>query len=198
MPDQRLDSVWSAFWNLFGEYGMPLAMLSDNAPVFGGTGTWRLSQMDARLLRLGIQPIHGRPYHPQTQGKVERFHGTLARDLRDGLYAPNIEEAQTRLDQYRNFYNWVRPHEALGQRPPATVYRSSSRIRPSRLPKPTYASHLLVRTTSSEGRFTYKGAQYKAGKGLINELVAIDLVCKEEPIVWFCTHCLASLADLKA
>jgi transposase InsO family protein len=197
MPDQRLESVWSALWEVFGQYGLPEAVLSDNGPVFGGAGTWRLSKMDARLLRLGIRPIHGRPYHPQTQGKVERFHGTLAREVGDGIYAPTLEQAQVSLDAFRRFYDWVRPHEALGQRPPATVYQPSFRTRPNYLPDPVYEPGLQLRKVSSDGYFLFKGTEYKAGKGLTGEWVGIDARANEEPIVWFCSHKLAPLSHLK-
>lgn len=67
VPDQTLSSLWSVLWDVFGEYGLPKATLSDNGPAFRNNATWRWSSFDLRLMLLGIKPLHGRPYHPQTQ-----------------------------------------------------------------------------------------------------------------------------------
>ncbi|MFT3785147.1 MAG: leucine zipper domain-containing protein [Tepidisphaeraceae bacterium] len=82
LTDRTMARTFAALWEVFGEVGLPEQILCDNA--FGTTGTSRpvgLSWWDAQLVRLGIEPIHGRPYHPQTQGKVERLNGTFASEL---------------------------------------------------------------------------------------------------------------------
>jgi transposase InsO family protein len=116
VPNQTLDSLWSVLWQAFEQYGLPLAILTDNGPAFRSNATWRWSSFDLRLLLLGIRPCHGRPYHPQTQGKVERFHGTLQRELGVAF------EHEDDLSQFRLRYNWVRPHEALQMKTPGTLY----------------------------------------------------------------------------
>jgi transposase InsO family protein len=198
LPDQRLASVWEALWALFGEVGLPAEILSDNGPAFGGGGTWRISQLDAMLLRLGIRPTHGRPYHPQTQGKVERFHGTLQREVGTKLYAPTTEAAQRRLEQFRVFYNWERPHQAIGQRFPGSLYSPSKRIRPSTLPEPNYPAGSQLRQVDQGGHFMFKGQDHKAGRGLARQTIAIQ-ACPETGTlqVYFCGFKLAKLEDLK-
>src|SRR5262249_48341902 len=73
--DQTMATAWEVLWGVFGEAGLPDALLCDNAFGTHNPGVPTLSWFEARLLRCGVRPIHGRPYHPQTQGKVERFHG---------------------------------------------------------------------------------------------------------------------------
>jgi hypothetical protein len=77
--DRTMATTFNALWDLFGDVGLPEAILCDNA--FGSLGRPGLSAFDAKLVRLGIKPLHGRPYHPQTQGKVEAFHGSVMREL---------------------------------------------------------------------------------------------------------------------
>jgi transposase InsO family protein len=198
LPDQRLVSVWETLWSLFGEVGLPHEVLSDNGPAFGSGGVWRLSKLDAMLLRLGIRPTHGRPYHPQTQGKVERFHGTLQQEVGPDLYAPTLEEAEQRLEQFRTFYNWQRPHQALDQKFPGSLYRPSLRPRPSALPEPHYPEGSFLRRTEQDGYFQFKGQGYRAGKGLARQTIAIR-ECNTTGVleVYFCDVKLATLDDLK-
>src|SRR5439155_4564732 len=81
LSDQTMASVWRVLWTLWGEVGLPEAILSDNGFAPRGPAEQGLSWLEARLLRLGSQSLHGRPYHPQTQGKVERAHQTMEREL---------------------------------------------------------------------------------------------------------------------
>ena len=112
VEDQTLGTVWETLWEAFGQFGLPEQILTDNGPAFRSNATWRWSSFDLRLMLLGIRPLHGRPYHPQTQGKVERFHGTLEREVR---FEGSSEEE---LSRFRDRYNWVRPHHALAMRTP--------------------------------------------------------------------------------
>ena len=117
--DVTTRTAWDVLWQVMGAVGMPEAVLADNA--FGNNSKRRLglSWFDARLVRCGIRPIHGRPYHPQTQGKVERFHGTLQRELWPRVRRDRLEHFAADLDAWRqSVYNTLRPHEALGQEPP--------------------------------------------------------------------------------
>lgn len=198
LPDQRFETTWAALWEVFGEHGLPLQLLSDNGPAFGTSSRRGLSAFDARLLRAGVEPSHGRPYHPQTQGKVERFHGTLERELGERLYAPSAQEAQETLAGYRDFYNWTRPHQALGQRPPGTVCAPSPRPRPPKLPEAWSPKGSQVRKVDGEGHFSFKGQDYKAGKGLVRQPVGV----LEDPVtgtleVWYCSRKFAQLEHLK-
>jgi transposase InsO family protein len=109
----------------FREFGLPDAILCDNGAQFAGfRGGY--AQFERFLMDLDIWPIHGRIMHPQTQGKIERFHRTMKQEaLRE--QPANLEEAKAILEDFRFRYNEVRPHSALGMRPPAAVYKASER-----------------------------------------------------------------------
>lgn len=159
-PDQTLSSVWDVLWTTFGEFGLPGSVLSDNGPAFRNNGTWRWSSFDLHLMLLGIKPTHGRPYHPQTQGKVERLHGTIEREVT----FEKQTDVQQALNGFRDRYNWIRPHKANKKRTPGSIYKPSATERPSRMPEPFFPEGAELRMCSDYGVFSYKGKTYKAGR----------------------------------
>lgn len=171
LADVTLARAWDLLWGVFGEAGMPGSILCDNA----FSGSVGLSWFDARLVRLGIRPIHGRAYHPQTQGKVERFHGSAMRELvdfdarRDTL-AHFAEDAA----RWRQTYNTVRPHEAIGDVPPATRWTPSDRRRPDTLPEVGYDAGAILRRVSHGGDVRYRNARIVVGRGLHGQTVRIE------------------------
>ena len=131
-PKSSASGVKDSFILAFQEYGLPNSVLSDNGAQFAGPHKG-ISFFERFLMDLDIQPIHGRPIHPQTQGKIERFHRTLKQEaLR--VTPSNMAEAKERLKNWRWLYNEVRPHHALGMKTPASIYTSSTR--PYYDPKP--------------------------------------------------------------
>ncbi len=109
----------------FLEFGLPDAILTDNGAQFSGfRGGY--TQFERWLMDLDILPIHGRIMHPQTQGKIERFHRTMKAEALRTTPA-NLEQAIKILSDWRWRYNEIRPHEALGMKTPASVYQPSSR-----------------------------------------------------------------------
>ena len=131
-PKDSASGVKDSFVLAFQEYGLPNSVLSDHGTQFGGVHNG-LSTFDRFLMDLDIQPIHGRIMHPQTQGKIERFHRTMKQEaLR--VTPANIAEAKMRLENWRWMYNEVRPHHALDLKTPASVYIPSTR--PYYEPKP--------------------------------------------------------------
>lgn len=128
----------------FERYGLPGAILADNGPPWGGSHPGAMTGLDAWFLRLGIQVIHGRPRHPQTQGKVERWHRTLKTDVfQFGLFR-DLAATQAAFDTFRTTYNTERPHEALGMAVPADRYQPSSRPYPQTLPDIVYSDDCTV------------------------------------------------------
>ena len=124
-------------------------------------------------MRLGIEVIHGRPYHPQTQGKVERFNGTLERELlRDGFFE-DPSDLQEGFDQFRYEYNFERPHEALDLNVPASRYSPSNRRRPSTLPKVEYKQGVLLRKVDPGGRISFRNERIEVGGGISGEFVEL-------------------------
>jgi len=115
-------------------FGLPASLLSDNAAVFTGRSRRGKVLLELELERLGIVFKHSTPYHPQTCGKVERFHQTLKRFLRKQTPARSLTELQFQLDGFREYYNNRRPHRALGRQTPLAVFNSRLKAKPSLQP----------------------------------------------------------------
>lgn len=118
--------VIPVFRSAFYEYGMPDSVLSDNGPQFAGFRQG-YTQFEKWLMNHDILPIHGRIRHPQTQGKIERFHRTMNDELLKHTEIQNIADAERKLQQWQNKYNFVRPHEALNMKCPGDIYIPSDR-----------------------------------------------------------------------
>lgn len=174
VPDRAITTAFAVLWDLMGEVGMPQAILSDNAfsTTFAVPAT--LSWFDANLVCLGIRPIHGRPYHPQTQGKVERFHGTLEREFLPHASRSSLSAYRRDAHRWQCLYNTVRPHEALGDVPPADRWRSSDRRRPSKIPEPEYPTGSVLRKVCGVGAVTWKCRRVMAGCGLAGRTVRVQ------------------------
>lgn len=121
------DTAFDAFSTAADECGWPQWFLADNAKVY------KISLAKA-VGALGVDHRHGRAYHPQTQGKVERFHQTLQKWLRAQPRAASLEELQTQLDTFRDYYNHQRPHRAIRRRTPATVWEQTPKAGPADRP----------------------------------------------------------------
>jgi transposase InsO family protein len=145
VADRTVRTTWDVLWGLFERFGLPDELLCDNAfaaPI-------GLSWFDAHLVRLDVRPAHGAPYHPQTQGKVERFHGTAQRELIDfDARRDTLEHFDADCARFRETYNTLRPHEALGDLPPVARWHASSRPRPPALPEVSYPPGALTRRVS--------------------------------------------------
>ena len=124
-PKVSATDVKSSFIAAFQEYGLPNSVLSDNGSQFAGAHRG-LSTFERFLIDLDILPIHGRPIHPQTQGKIERFHRTFKQEALRTIPI-DMDNAATRFANWRWTYNEVRPHHALGMKTPASVYQPSTR-----------------------------------------------------------------------
>ena len=121
------EAAFDAFATAAGKHGWPERFLSDNAKAY------KIS-LAAAVGALGVDHRHGRPYHPQTQGKVERFHQTLQKWLKAQPRAASLEELQTQLDTFCDIYNNQRPHRAIGRKTPASVYAETPKAGPADRP----------------------------------------------------------------
>ncbi|HEY5121764.1 MAG TPA: IS481 family transposase [Acidimicrobiales bacterium] len=133
-------------------YGLPASVLSDNGAIY--TASYRESHtgLEIDLATLGIVFKHGKPYHPQTQGKVERYHQTLKKWLRKQPEASSIEELQSQIDGFVRYYNEVRPHQAKGC-PPMHVWRALDKATPT-----LAGQQLLAKTRVRHDRVDDTGA----------------------------------------
>jgi transposase InsO family protein len=159
---------------IFRQYGLPQAILCDNGGPWGtGYPDLELSTLAAWLIRLGVHPQHGRPSHPQTQGKEERFHRTLKTELLQGHSFMDLEDCQRHFDTWRDLYNLVRPHAALQLDTPVQHYQHSQRTFPETLPPLEYELDALVRKVQTNGKVTYHDREYRTCKGLVGEYVEL-------------------------
>lgn len=190
------DDYWPVLWQAFGEYGLPDCILCDNGDGFNNTQSLGPTPFQARMWRLGVQTMHGRICHPQTQGKVERFHRTLEAEWSHELRQSDVEAARRLWPGIVGDYNWVRPHEALGGRVPGAVYVASLRPRPQRLPEAVIAEGALARKVDVIGRIRYNSRAYRAGRGLAGEWVEL----REEEgglVIFYANHRIAPLHDVQ-
>ena len=162
--------VIPAFMDAFAEYGLPRSVLSDNGAQFAGF-KHGYTQFEKLLMRLDILPVHGRIKHPQTQGKIERFHRTMKSELLKHRSFADINEADEQLRNWRFKYNNERPHEALGMRCPAQEYVRSERLLPSKLPDIEYSGQFHVIKVNSWGFVRFAHHQIYLSETMINEYV---------------------------
>lgn len=148
--DSTLQVVIPVFESAFREYGLPQAVLSDNGWQFASFHQG-YTRFEKWLMDLNILPIHGRLRHPQTQGKIERFHGTMKREFLRHRNFANAAQANRQLQRWRHTYNMQRPHEALGMCCPGEVYVPSTRCLPRRIPAAQYGGQFQVVKVNSAG-----------------------------------------------
>ncbi len=148
---------------LFRRYGLPQRMLMDNGSPWGGD-EHLYTPLTVWLLRLGISVSHGRPYHPQTQGKEERFHRTFKAEVVARGRFRNLADCQPQFDPWRDIYNHERPHEALQMKVPSSCYRMSERAFPEVLPPLEYAPDCQVRKVYKGGQLDFRGRRFRVGK----------------------------------
>jgi transposase InsO family protein len=182
--DEQGRTVRTCLEAILRTYGLPESILCDNGPPWGGGHTER-SHLEVWLMRLGIGVIHGRPFHPQTQGKDERFHRTLKADLLTRHDWRDLAQAQPRFTAYRRLYNHERPHEALGLAVPAARYRASPRGWPARLLEPEYATGTSVRPVKSKGEITFRNRFYYVGRAFAGCNVALH-PCNQDGVFRLC------------
>ncbi len=154
---------------VFECYGLPERMLMDNGSVWQGYH----SDLTFWLIRLGVQVWHGRPRHPQTQGKDERLHRTLQVELLQQVPFFDLRDCQDRFNQWREEYNQERPHEALGMDPPAQHYQPSLRTFTGRFPPIEYQPGDILRRTDLHGRIQFQARRFHVGKAFRLSTVAI-------------------------
>lgn len=171
--NQRTPTVRGELTRLFEVYGLPWRMLADNGPPWAADRGEHWTTLKVWLLKLGVVVIHGRPYHPQTQGKDERFHRTLNAELLRRADFRDVRHAQSLLDPWRDVYNLQRPHEAIGLKPPASRYRPSERAMPTRPSEHEPSPGQEARVVKEGGHVRFAGRRWYLGKAWDQETIGL-------------------------
>jgi len=189
-------TVRAALTLAFATYGLPEAMLCDNGPPWGAVeAVCPHTALTVWLLRLGGRVLHGRPYHPQTQGKDERFHRTLDAELLSRHTWRDLAHCAERFPGYRHKYNCERPHDSLRGDTPASHYRPSPRSLPASLPSLDYPGDHEVRVVRPNGALTYHGQTWYVGRAFAGLPVGLrpSPQADRQWEVWFAHHVLGKM-----
>lgn len=196
--DEQDGTVRGRLAGVFRRYGLPWAMLMDNGSPWGDSGGQPHTVFTVWLLRLGVRVSHGRPFHPQTQGKDERFHRSFKAEVLQGRSFGDLAHCQRAFDGWRLVYNHERPHEALGMSVPAERYRASARPFPDTLPPIEYAPGDVVRKVQHGGWIGFKGRAFRIGKAFCGQPIALRASTEDGVFtLHFCAHRIGAI-DLRA
>jgi transposase InsO family protein len=191
---ERWEPTWRMFERTFREYGLPKALRTDNGHPFASNSPAGLSRLSVRFVKLGIDLERIQKGHPEQNGRHERMHQTLKAEVaqppRDTLRAQQLA-----LNRFRDEYNRDRPHEALGQKPPATVYTYSLRLMPAKLPEVEYPEHFELRKVSHTGTFKWRDRTIWLSEVLQGETIGLTEVDNGRWDVHFGPLRLGSLHD---
>ena len=156
----------------FREYGLPWAIRTDNGTPFASVGLGGLSSLAVWWVKLGILPERIEPGHPEQNGRLERLHRTLKAETASPPQT-TWQRQKRAFETFRSSYNEERPHEALGQQPPARHYQPSARQYPRRVDSPEYESGTTVRRVRSNGEIKWNGGRVYLSETLCGEPVGL-------------------------
>jgi len=187
--NERRGTVQDRLSHVFRRFGLPDRMLMDNGSPWGSDRGHPHTRLTVWLMHLGVGVTHCRPYHPQTQGKDERFHKTLKAEVLRYETFKDLAQCQRRFDQWRHIYNYERPHESLDMGVPASRYRASGRPFPDNPPAIEYGPSDEVRKVQQKGLITYKGRKFRLCKAFVGYPLALRPTGKDGILdVYFCNH----------
>jgi transposase InsO family protein len=172
-PNERHDTVFPHLQRVFNEYGLPNQINVDNGNPWGNSSLFQHTKLTVWWMQLGIKVTHSRPKHPQTNGKIERFHRTLKKDVLSRNTITNFTHAQKLFDAWRKIYNNERPHEGIGMLVPAKRYKPSENPMPKKLSPIEYCEGAILYKVRGNGYVTYKDNEYMVGRGFHGLLVEI-------------------------
>jgi transposase InsO family protein len=196
--DQTFETVQRQLTAIFQQFGLPERMLMDNGSPWGDDWVTHHTILTAWLLRLEIRVAHGRPYHPQTQGKDERLNRSLKTEVIRRHTLTDLADCQQVFDLSGHKYNYERPHEALQLDTPATHYQPSPRPFPDVLPPITYEPADILRKVDQAGKISFHNRVVRVGKAFRYQPVAIRPDEQDGHFnVFFCKQKVAQI-DLRA
>jgi transposase InsO family protein len=192
--NEQHSTVHRRLTGLFERYGLPWAMTMDNGSPWGSDAVHRYTTLTVWLIHLGIQVSHSAPFHPQTQGKLERFHRSLKAEVISVRAWRDLAECQAAFTAWRTVYNHERPHEALGLATPASRYQPSGRAFPTALPPIEYGPDDHVRRVDVNGAIMWRGQKYRLGRAFVKQPVALRPTVQDGVWeVYFCHECIRKI-----
>lgn len=173
LADETLAAVKPVMERLFQEFGLPRSFLCDNGDPWGTVQSLGYTRFEVWLMEMGVLTLHGRPWHPQTQGKEERYNGSLTRECLKGRRLLDLAQAQRCFDEYRKFYNETRPHRALDMDVPAARYTVSPRRMPTRVEPWEYGPEYQLCKVKETGYFNDQGQGYFLSEAFAGKTIAV-------------------------
>lgn len=164
------NTVIPTFRSAFEEFGLPDSILSDNGAQFAGFRQG-FTQFEKWLMNHDVLPVHGRIKHPQTQGKIERFHRTMKNELLKHVVMQDINDANRQFQLWREKYNTLRPHEALGMKCPADIYIPSKKNYTDTVKPYDYGTQYHVIKVNSWGYVRFDKWQIYLSETMIGEYI---------------------------
>jgi len=187
--NQQTAGVAAVLRTAFRRYGVPDAILTDHGvPWHAPANEWGLTRLAVQLIRQGITLVHGRPYHPQTQGKVERFHRTLGAWLRFHGVPQDLGGFAAELPRFQAIYNERKPHRALAGAPPARRYRSSGRAYQPDPPPWVYPAGAALCRVNRNGAVTVERHRFFVSRALSGEQVWCQAVGSRVLVIYRHMH----------
>jgi transposase InsO family protein len=184
----------SFFELAFREYGLPSAIRTDNGVPFASVGLGGLSSLGVWFVKLGIRPERIEKGHPEQNGRHERMHRTLKGEA---ISPPrkNMAEQQRAFERFQRVYNNDRPHEALGQKAPMTIYRRSAREYPPRLSEIEYPQSYSLRQVKENGCFKWQNEELYISGTLAGELIGFKPIDNGIWKIYFSFYPLGTLEE---
>jgi transposase InsO family protein len=171
---ETFEAVRPPFIRAFREYGLPETILCDNGNPWGAPQRNGITAFEVWAMELGVLVVHGRPLHPQTQGKEESFNKSWKRECLERLGPmPDLLDVITESELFRGFYNDERPHFGLGGKVPSDVYRKSARTYPETIKEWGYPADMLVRRVGVNGSISWHDTPVFVGTGLRGKQIAM-------------------------
>jgi putative transposase len=165
--------VWAILERLFREYGLPLRIRSDNGPPFASLGAGRLSRLAVNLIKAGVTPEWIDPGEPQQNGRHERMHLTLEQEGVD--LNLSLKDQTSKLEEFVQYYNFIRPHESLNQKTPSQIYTVSPRYWNGLLKSPEYGDEYKIGKVKDCGKMSWKNREIYIGRVLSGEPIGLKL-----------------------
>lgn len=190
------EHVWAVLDHAFREYGLPLYLRTDNGPPFATTGAGRLSKLSVKLIKAGVLPDWIAPGKPHQNGRHERMHGTLQAETATPPQ-PNLEQQKMKLAEFQEYYNFSRPHEAIGQKTPGSVYCRSDRTWRGKLTYPEYDADTKVGWIRSCGKLSFGSKEIYIARALACEPVGLKEIGDRIFEVYYGPILLGTIDELK-